>query len=275
MGKVVQLRPAHTFDATRAKDNNMIGKKIGDARKKAGLTQGQFAKKLEEYGISVKTPAVNKWEGGDNVPNAYQLLAICHALGIREGLDYFTGYIDAPEKTLNAEGRRMLRRYVEFLMGDERYTRHKLEDSDIEADEGNNEDVRTFYAASAGYGVALEDEDYEIVSYPESMVPEGTDFAVKVSGDSMEPMYHDGQIVFVEQTDSLDDGEVGIFDYEGEGYIKQYREIMPKEEEIEDYLDAWGFLRPKVYLVSINKNKYKPMRVKPHEDLKIFGRVLN
>ena len=37
------------------------------------------------------------------------------------------------------------------------------------------------------------------------------DFGVRVSGDSMEPLYLNGQIIWVHQQKTLEDGEIGIF----------------------------------------------------------------
>lgn len=58
-------------------------------------------------------------------------------------------------------------------------------------------------AVSAGTGEFLEEGNFEMVSFPEKSVPKGADFGVRVSGDSMEPVYHDGQIVWVEECETL------------------------------------------------------------------------
>lgn len=76
MGKITKFKPRGNYSAFMARQNNAVGKKIGEARKEAKLTQAEFAAKLSEYGVDVKTPAVNKWEHGENIPNAYQLLAM-------------------------------------------------------------------------------------------------------------------------------------------------------------------------------------------------------
>ena len=47
--------------------------------------------------------------------------------------------------------------------------------------------------------------------------------------------YHDGQIVWVKQCDRVNIGEVGIFIYDGEGYIKVYDEQEPDEEQQEAF----------------------------------------
>ncbi len=266
MAKIVRFKPSQRFNASLAKQNNAIGKKIGQARKEAKLTQAEFAARLGEYGVDVKTPAVNKWEHGDNIPNAYQLLAICHALGIKEGLDFFTGHVTPISTSLNPEGRRLARRYIEYLESQERYTNARPMLREVAV-------MTAVLPVSAGVGEDfLTDDDFEEVMYPEKIVPDGTDFAIRVDGDSMQPAYHDGQVVFVEKCDSLSDGEVGIIYYDGKGYMKMYREMMPDDEDIEDFTDSYGYVHPQICLVSYN-SKYVPIRVRG--DIRVFGRVLS
>ena len=50
------------------------------------------------------------------------------------------------------------------------------------------------------------------------------DFAVRISGRSMEPTIKDGSIVFVQKVAELDDGEVGIFVVDGNVMCKRLRE---------------------------------------------------
>ena len=76
--------------------------------------------------------------------------------------------------------------------------------------------------ASAGMGYDLDNADewreVRIYDCPEAYE---ADFAVEVDGDSMEPDYHDGEIVFVRQSDDVPVGKVGLFIHEGKGYIKE------------------------------------------------------
>ena len=44
-------------------------------------------------------------------------------------------------------------------------------------------------AVSAGTSEFLNEGNFEVVSFPEKSVPKGADFGVRVSGDSMEPVY--------------------------------------------------------------------------------------
>lgn len=79
------------------------------------------------------------------------------------------------------------------------------------------------YKVSAGTGFELgNDDDWETISIPDSANARKADFALTIKGDSMEPVYFDGDIVLVKEQDTVDIGEIGIFTIEGEGYIKKY-----------------------------------------------------
>ena len=110
--------------------------------------------------------------------------------------------------------------------------------------------------------------------FPESSIPAGADFALRVNGDSMEPIYLDHQLVWVQVCNVLQPGEVGIFVLDGQGYIKRYDEQEPEDEELEDYTDSNGVLHNKPVLVSFNE-KYAPRVVSRSSEFKICGRVLN
>ena len=55
----------------------------------------------------------------------------------------------------------------------------------------------------------------------------------------MEPVYHDGQIVWVKECSEVPVGQVGIFIYDGEGYLKMLDEQEPCEEDREDFIDSY------------------------------------
>lgn len=91
--------------------------------------------------------------------------------------------------------------------------------------------------AAAGYASPAEGEDYRTVGCPQSEVPNGTDFAVRIAGDSMEPYIKDGSRVFVSRTNEIKDGDVGIFFVDGDMKCKQFCE------------DNYG----NIYLFSLNR----------------------
>ena len=76
-------------------------------------------------------------------------------------------------------------------------------------------------AVSAGTGQFLDGENYEMVEVG-AEVPEGSNFGVRVAGDSMEPNYHDGDILLVRRKESVTPGELGIFVLDGCGYFKKF-----------------------------------------------------
>ena len=112
-----------------------------------------------------------------------------------------------------------------------------------------------------------------MVSFPENAVPPDADFGVRVSGDSMEPVYHDGQIVWVQKCETLSVGQVGIFVYDGEGYIKRYGEQQPENDSVDAYIDSYGVIHMQPVLISYNRN-YADKIVRPENQFEIVGRVL-
>ena len=111
-------------------------------------------------------------------------------------------------------------------------------------------------AVSAGTGNFLVDGPKETVRIDESILPEYTTFGVRISGDSMEPEFHDGQIAWVLQQESVANGEIGIFALNGEAYIKKLQN------------DKDG-----IFLISLNE-KYAPIKVSENDRLDIFGKFV-
>ena len=55
----------------------------------------------------------------------------------------------------------------------------------------------SLYRVSAGTGVLLDDDAWEEIQVPDTEEAQKADFALRIAGDSMEPIYHDGDIVLV------------------------------------------------------------------------------
>lgn len=254
------------YNAASAKAHNLIGEKIAAARRLRGLSLNAFSQLLGRYGLSIQRQGLGKWESGDAVPNGYQLLAVCHALEIEDGLAYFTG--QAPE-ALNAAGLQKLCAYKQDLIASGRYKPEQIAETKITYIEMP---VSTLSAA-AGTGTFLDEENFDLMRFPAASVPAGAEFGIRVRGDSMEPVYQDGQIVWVKTCNSLRPGEVGIFMYDGNGYIKVYGEQTPEASLEDAYRDMNGDLRMQPVLISYNEN-YAPRPVSPELGFCIVGRVL-
>ena len=95
--------------------------------------------------------------------------------------------------------------------------------------------------AAAGNGFYFDDIPTETIEAP--YIP-GADFIIGVSGDSMEPTYNDGDLVYVEKRQIIHSGEIGIFMIHNELYIKEVTDeglkshnpkykIIPGDESIQ------------------------------------------
>lgn len=77
------------------------------------------------------------------------------------------------------------------------------------------------YSPAAGPDGMISGEDYEDIPVtPET--PKNADFCLTVSGESMEPVLHDGQMIYISESEPVQPLEVGVFYYQGGTYVKQY-----------------------------------------------------
>ncbi len=75
---------------------------------------------------------------------------------------------------------------------------------------------------SAGTGIFLDGDSTEMMPLPDAF-PEGkATFALRVSGESMEPRFFDGDILLVHEQETVEQGDFGIFLADGEGYFKRF-----------------------------------------------------
>ena len=110
------------------------------------------------------------------------------------------------------------------------------------------------HPASAGTGQYLNDVRVERIELP---VDIDADFVIPIKGDSMEPDYHDGDLVFIQTSVDLNNGVIGVFNYNGDAYIKQL--VIAKDQ---------------AYLHSLNP-AYKDMPITPDTDFRIIGEVVD
>lgn len=76
--------------------------------------------------------------------------------------------------------------------------------------------------ASAGTGeVVFEDVPVDRITIPDIPKYKRVSYAIGVNGSSMEPRYHDGDILLIEPTCQIDIGEIGIFIVGDKAYVKK------------------------------------------------------
>lgn len=100
-------------------------------------------------------------------------------------------------------------------------------DEQPEPEDDEQEQDKEFYIdlcslpASAGSGVQLDEGFTEPMLIKPTAIAQRANYAVRVSGNSMEDTYYDGDIVLVETCPDVAIGEIGIFIVNDQGYIKQ------------------------------------------------------
>lgn len=101
----------------------------------------------------------------------------------------------------------------------------------------------------------LDSRDYEMIGVPDE-VPLSANFALHVCGDSMEPTLHNGDIIWIQQQPTLENGEIGVFFLDGNAYVKEFSRTSVG-----------------VYLLSHNKD-YAPIEIHEYNESKIYGKVV-
>ena len=231
---------------------SFIGEQIKKYRNIKDMTQQDIADALGESSGRV----IYNWEKGIGRPDCDKLARLCDLLGV--SADELIGCKSMAHRPTATEWG-ILQKYraldehgkevVDYLIDSEykrvRLSMKKSKPRMLKVDFYN-------YPASAGTGNFLENEIPEQILVKESVEAEEADYAIPVSGDSMEPSYHDGDKVFVEKCDSVDIGEVGIFILNGDAYIKELGNKC---------------------LISHNE-KYKPIRIGENDSVYCCGRVI-
>lgn len=80
---------------------------------------------------------------------------------------------------------------------------------------------RSNQPASAGTGMYLGPDEFETIYVLENDLTRRASFGIPVSGESMEPDYHNGDMLLVERVEDIAIGEVGVFTIDGQGYVKE------------------------------------------------------
>ena len=228
-----------------------IGEKIKTARTAKGLTQVQLAKLIGEKSGTV----INNWESATSRPAIEKIPRLCEALNITPDI-LFSMKGEYPSVNEMA----MVRRYrvlddfgktaVDSVLNVE-YER-------VTTVQHRKPRARVLtmkfydYPASAGTGNYFDTVKPGSIWVRETPEAERADFAVTISGDSMEPTYSDGDIVLVEKCATLDIGEIGIFTLNGDVYIKELGEKC---------------------LISHN-TAYKPIKIGEADSIYLSGRVI-
>lgn len=237
-----------------------IGAIITAYRKKAHISQTELAEKLLEEGIEVSQKSIFAWETGRNEVSARIFLHICRILNIPDCVEEFFGNNPGdPMAILNDLGKQKVLSYINFLVHPVSYRKEPdvlPTEKPAEIPARRMKKIRLYDArVSAGTGNFLDSDYYGIIEVDEEKAKDA-DFAVTISGDSMEPEFHDHDTVLVHRQDTLENGEIGIFALNDNAYIKKFQNT-----------------KKRTALISLNR-KYDPIPIDFETDsFRIFGKV--
>lgn len=235
-----------------------IGNQIKTFRKSAGFTQDELAKRL-----NTTKQTISRYEKGDRKANQDMLFELCDIFGVSID-DFFPSQNEA----LQSPTASSIQTIYDQLAPPRQskvltYAERQLKEQRNEEETKKNEvsEVIQLYSydyydhpASAGTGQYLNDVRVERIELP---VDVDADFVIPIKGDSMEPDYHDGDLVFIQTSVDLNDGVIGVFNFNGDAYIKQ---LVIDEDQ--------------AYLHSLNP-AYKDMPITPDTDFRIIGEVVD
>lgn len=210
-----------------------IGNRIRDARENLGLSRGQLA---DMVGVTIS--AISNYENNISFPKEPILFELFHALGCDANYLFQDNMRAAqvggasPATSPDAGEQQLLHKYRALddhgrqlvdLVLDKEHERMLntvfpvMQDNVISIDAYN-------FPASAGSGMFFSDVQKTAVQAPANAMTMRADFAVPVSGSSMEPDFSDGDTVLIKSQPIVEPGEIGIFIVNGQLYIKQLGE---------------------------------------------------
>ena len=205
------------------------------------MTQKDIA---DQLGISYQV--YSAWERGVKEPSKEKVKQLEKILKVPKG--YFTE-IDIVRlyNTLSNKGKNQVVEYARDLVQKEK-TQQVISVSE------NLYEYHVYEKMSAGIGASVyDDRDYDIVYFDEELAH---DFASWVSGDFMEPKYHNGSVALIRETG---------FDYDGAVYAV----VCNNQTDIKRVYREEEGLR----LVSIN-SRYEDIFISYDEDPRVVGIIV-
>ena len=244
--------------AYRLIKNWKLNESIEKARRERNISRSQLAARLD-----LTLGGVSAWEYGRTRPDIENIRRLCCALGVSG--DELLG-IRCAADTLSAPQKKLLEIVAELPEKECSYLLTLAETMLGAQQDANVIEINSIKSRAklislpvnplsmcAGDGLYLDEGgEGETMQLVYSPVLDDCDELVRVSGRSMEPEYYDGDIALVQHTDTLREGEIGVFALDGEGIMKRYQ---------------------KDGLYPINPD-YEVIRPDENSTLRCFGRVL-
>lgn len=207
-----------------------IGYRIKEARERLGLTQTELGQK-----VGVTGSAITNYEKETSHPKEQIIYKLMESLGVDANY-LFQDCVNIPKelnnvtlaefeyiqkyRDLDPHGREI----VDYILLKEWERVDALKNSPAAAEPGNAIRLVNYYyrLASAGTGQILFDTPpTKRIQIPNIEKYAHVDYAIGVNGNSMEPMFYDGDTLLVEMTDEISVGSIGIFCVDDNCYVKK------------------------------------------------------
>lgn len=207
-----------------------IGNKIKHYRNLNKMTQDELAKKLE-----LGKGTISNYQSGYRTPQESRLFDLAEALNISindlfpptvtndKNIEFIYNQLDPPRKTKVYN-----------------FAEHQLEEQ--------RKVVELDYVGQTAAGEPIEGQQAVPFVGAETI-------NLLVNGDSMEDMFHDGEIIEYHPQPTLENGEIGVFAVNGGITMKRFK----KNDDIR--------------LQSLN-GKYEDIVIKESDDFSILGKVI-
>ena len=181
--------------------------------------------------LNLSSSTVTSWKLRNTDPPAKYIIPICEFLEVSP---YYL--LTGEEKNIPLPGdeqelldyyKRLPEREKQRLIGRASALAEVYEDQEkvraVKPELRTVEIRHSYYKVSAGTGYDLYDIDkWDTISIQDTSEAREADFCLTISGNSMEPIYYDGDIVLIKSQPDIDNGEIGIFIIENAGYIKKF-----------------------------------------------------
>ncbi|MCR4258303.1 XRE family transcriptional regulator [Streptococcus uberis] len=194
--------------------NIFVGNKIRELRLERGLTQKELAER-----IGMGDTTIANYEKGIRAPKRNKIFKIASVLG-KSVDDFFPNNSKLSNITTITPSQPEITQIYNTLSQDSKSKLLKYAKLLQEADNIEYYEVTATTKLSAGLGYAFNEYDQERVYVANR--PPRHDLASFVYGDSMEPKFQNGELVYlVDKGLSSYDGEICAVAYDGETFIKR------------------------------------------------------
>lgn len=200
--------------------NNYFASNLKLLRTRRGLEQ----KDISDF-LGLKSPtSVTNWEKGSNLARAGHLSDLATFFGVSLH-DLVQEDLSKPKLTKRNNNSDISTIYTQLTHPrQERVYDFAVEQ--LNEQNGIQEDKVVYLVrgrqSAAGSMIYVDDVDAEMGVLPSSIVPNGANELVQITGDSMEPLIKKGSEVYLRYQPTVEDGEIAIVRIEDDGVTCKY-----------------------------------------------------